>query len=104
MSIIRNRRNSIYSPCSYHKQYIQIVFIAVHKQNNPRPRHAKRGEGYSESLSGQGISGDVFAGEPTRPDKGGEAFGSTLARPKEASNDFDEGAEEAAGVTGTRLR
>ena len=46
-------------------------------------------------MSGQGISGDVFAGEATRPDKGGEAFGSTLARPREASNDFDEGAEEA---------
>ena len=37
----------------------------------------------------------MFAGEPTRLDKGGEAFGGTLARPREASNDFDEGAEEA---------
>ena len=93
--MIRNRWNSTYSPRSYHKQYVQIVFIAVHKRNNPRPRHAKRGEGYSEDLSGQGISGDVFAGEPTRPGKGDEAFGGTLARPREASNDFDEGAEEA---------
>ena len=37
----------------------------------------------------------MFAGEPTRLGKGGEAFGGTLARPREASNDFDEGAEEA---------